>query len=344
MSDSYKKAGVDIQAGNELVQRIKSMGGPKHPQVLDGIGGFAGLFKLDVASMQNPTLVACTDGVGTKLKLALDWNHTADLGQDLVAMCVNDMICSGAKPLFFLDYYACSKLDVDQAQSVLQSIQKSLQQIDCALLGGETAEMPGLYQKNDFDLAGFSVGIVDQNNIINGHSVQEGDVILGLESTGFHSNGYSLIRKIITDHNLNANNVLPNKQTLKEALLAPTQLYVNQILGLMKQVQIKAMSHITGGGLIENLPRCLPAKTKAVINPKAWTPSPIFEFIQNKAQINNLEMNTVFNNGIGFCVICDEASAKKAIDYLQNHHQMTAHLIGEIQSSNNDSSTVEGLS
>lgn len=344
MSESYKKAGVDIQAGNELVQRIKGLGIKKHPNILDGIGGFAGLFKLDVANMQSPTLVACTDGVGTKLKLALDWNNTNELGQDLVAMCVNDMICSGAKPLFFLDYYACSKLNVDQAQSVLQSIVKSLEQIDCALLGGETAEMPGLYQNNDFDLAGFSVGVVDQNKIINGQSVKAGDVILGFESSGFHSNGYSLIRKIIADHNLQANDQLSNQQTLQSALLAPTKLYVNEVLGLLKQVPIKAMSHITGGGLIENLPRCLPKNTKAVLDAGSWTRPAVFDFIQSKAQINNTEMNTVFNNGIGFCAICKDTDAQKAIDYLKSEHKLNASVIGQIEPSSQNAPHVEGLS
>ncbi|MBU0506914.1 MAG: phosphoribosylformylglycinamidine cyclo-ligase [bacterium] len=329
---TYKNAGVDIEAGNALVHQIKDVAKQTHrPEVLSPIGGFAGLFSLTKSLVKNPVLVAATDGVGTKLKLALDENNLTGIGQDLVAMCVNDLICCGAEPLFFLDYFATGKLDLKQAHTVITSMATALKTINCTLLGGETAEMPGLYQNNDFDIAGFSVGIVDETKIISGQTVQENDIIIGVNSSGPHSNGYSLIRKIIDDHNLDLETILPHsKIKLSHALLAPTELYVNPILALTKKITIKAMAHITGGGFIENIPRVLPNDFQALIDHQTVPVAEVFSFLQEQGKIAQKEMWRVFNMGIGFVLVVSPQDVTTAMTTFDKF-SLAAHCLGTIK-------------
>jgi len=338
---TYKNAGVNIDAGNSLVNNIKDLAKQtQRPEVLSGIGGFSGLFSLCQSQIQNPVLVASTDGVGTKLKLALDCQIFDGLGQDLVAMCVNDLICCGAEPLFFLDYYATGKLEIAQATQIINSISRSLKSINCTLLGGETAEMPGLYQSKDFDIAGFAVGIVDKNKIIDGSKVQFGDKIIGLASSGFHSNGYSLVRKIINDKNLNVHTTYPfAKESLAKLLLEPTKLYVNPILEILKKFEIKAVAHITGGGLVENVPRVLPEFCIATFEKaKIQTPE-LFRFFQEKGQIEESEMWRVFNMGIG-CVLVVKPENEKEILRVIKEMAFEASVIGEVQKKEHSQSSV----
>ncbi|RZO17488.1 MAG: phosphoribosylformylglycinamidine cyclo-ligase, partial [SAR86 cluster bacterium] len=283
-NDPYKLAGVDIAAGNSLIDKIKAdVGATQGPNVLGNIGGFAGMLKID-ESVNNPTLVACTDGVGTKVALAQENNKLDTVGQDLVAMCVNDLITCGAQPLFFLDYFATSALDVDQAALIIKSIAKACKDSNCALLGGETAEMPGHYVGNNFDLAGFSVGIVDQNKIINGSDISNGDIIIGIESSGPHSNGYSLIRKIISESSS------PNDEinTIKELALRPTILYPNLINGLLQKIEVKGMAHITGGGITENIPRIIPKDLNIDIIKDSWEYLEIFKWLKDQGEISEV--------------------------------------------------------
>lgn len=330
---TYKDAGVDIAKADGFVQNIKDYAKATHnPQVLAGIGGFAGLFAPDLSGMKRPVLVGATDGIGTKLSLALTANHITTLGQDLVAMCVNDLICCGAKPLFFLDYFATSQLDTEQLAALVKSLSETLQDIDCALLGGETAEMPGLYQKNDFDMAGFAVGLVDQERILDGpRHVQNGDVILGLASSGLHSNGFSLVRKIIEVANLDLKQTYdfaPNG--LFQTLLEPTKIYVNPILKLLQTFDVSALAHITGGGLTENLPRVFADDLQAVIDSTTWPTPPLFEFLQNQGNVANDEMFKVFNMGIGFCLIVKPDIAEDVKTFLVKEGE-TVFEIGKIQ-------------
>lgn len=332
MMTTYKGAGVDIEAADDLVENIKTLAKKTYgPEVLSGIGGFAGMFSLPLQGISRPVLVACTDGVGTKLKLAIEAFELTGLGQDLVAMCVNDLICSGARPLFFLDYFATGRLEQNIAHALLKSISQALQGISCALLGGETAEMPDLYHNKDFDLAGFSVGIVDQEKIIDGSQVKIGDQIIGMASSGPHSNGFSLIRKIIAQNHLD----LKEKHTfapkgLGKALLEPTVLYVNPILALLKKYPVHALAHITGGGLIGNLPRVFPEHLCAVLDKDALTPPEIFAFLQSQGEVPENEMWQVFNMGTGFCVITPENTAKDVISHL-NKQGSPAKMIGRIE-------------
>lgn len=303
---TYKDSGVDIDAGNDLVDRIKTLSEESRRMgVISRIGGYAGLFSLaNHHTVKNPVLVATTDGVGTKLKIAIDMKKYDTIGQDLVAMCVNDLICCGAEPLFFLDYYATGKLNVDEATEVIAAISSALKSVNCALLGGETAEMPGLYQNHDFDLAGFAVGIVDKNLIIDGSHVRIGNKVIALDSTGLHSNGYSLARKIIANAGLKLDTPLDfTKQSLGEVLLTPTALYVNPVLNLLKQFDIAAMAHITGGGLVENLPRVMPKKCQVVIQKQAINTPPIFSYLQKMGNVPEDEMFRVFNMGVGFVIV-----------------------------------------
>ncbi|OVE81319.1 phosphoribosylformylglycinamidine cyclo-ligase [bacterium K02(2017)] len=334
---TYKKAGVDIAAGNQLVDRIKNLSQQtKRSEVISGIGGFSGLFSIANLNVKNPVLVAATDGIGTKLKIALDTNNYETIGQDLVAMCVNDLICCGAEPLFFLDYFATAKLDPDQAGAIIASIAKSLKSINCTLLGGETAEMPGLYQNNDFDMAGFSVGIVDKDKIIDGSQISIGSQVIGIESSGFHSNGYSLVRQIIQDQKLDLEKTYDFSDTsLGTMLLEPTALYVNPIAQLLKQTQILSMAHITGGGLVENIPRVLPTQCKCKIYSKAIKVPALFRFFQEKGNIPENEMWRVFNMGIGFVLIVKKEEVDNVIQKL-NAMDYKAHLIGEIQKREKD--------
>lgn len=327
---TYKEAGVDIDSGNALVEKIKPLAKlTKRDEVLSGIGGFSGLFSLGALKMEHPVLVAATDGIGTKLKVGLDYQKFDGLGQDLVAMCVNDLICCGAEPLFFLDYFATSHLDVDQASAVINSVSRALKEINCALLGGETAEMPGLYQKNDFDVAGFAVGVVDKNKIIDGQRVSSGNKIIGLGSSGIHSNGYSLVRKIIADQNLDLHKIYFGDKPLGDVLLEPTRLYVNPVLELLKHHDVLSMAHITGGGLIENLPRVLPSTSKAVINSAPISTPPLFEFFQKQGQIEDQEMWRVFNMGVGFAMVLPADQEQAALDKL-NQMNVPAFSLGEI--------------
>jgi phosphoribosylformylglycinamidine cyclo-ligase len=316
---TYKGAGVDIAAGDTLVDRIKSAAkGTKRMEVISDLGGFAGYFSLTSSKVKNPVLVAATDGVGTKLKIAIDMGRFDSIGQDLVAMSVNDLICCGAEPLFFLDYYATGKLAVEQAATVITGIARALKEINCALLGGETAEMPGMYRVGDFDLAGFAVGIVDRNKIIEGAGVRIGDAVIGIVSSGFHSNGYSLVRRVIEDRALDLNKVRPaTKKSLGEELLAPTTIYVNPVMRLLRNFEIRSMAHITGGGLVENLPRVLPKKCKAVIDAHRIKTPPLFRYLQDEGRIPEDEMWRVFNMGIGFVLVVKDEEADSVLQQLK---------------------------
>ncbi|GAB1268653.1 phosphoribosylformylglycinamidine cyclo-ligase [Aurantivibrio infirmus] len=328
---SYKDAGVDIDAGNALVDRIKSVAKrTSRPGVLGGLGGFGGLFQLP-SGYKEPVLVSGTDGVGTKLRLAIESGKHDTIGIDLVAMCVNDIIVTGAEPLYFLDYYATGKLDVDVASDVVTGIGTGCEQSACALIGGETAEMPGMYQAGDYDLGGFAVGIVEKSEIIDGSKVGAGDVLIALASSGPHSNGYSLIRKVIEKNKVDINESLGGKPLI-DHLLAPTKIYVKSILSLMKQCPIHALSHITGGGLLENIPRVLPENTSAVIDSSTWTLPPVFSWLQEQGNIQEAEMYRTFNCGIGMVLVIPADQQEIALKHLQQAGE-TAFVIGEIAAS-----------
>ena len=301
-NDPYKSAGVDIDAGNDLVDVIKDDVASSHNQnVLGNIGGFAGMFKLDT-NYKNPVLVACTDGVGTKVALAQDSKKIDGIGQDLVAMCVNDLIVCGAKPLFFLDYFATSKLEVNEASQIIKSIAQACKDSDCSLLGGETAEMPGHYVGNNFDLAGFSVGCVEHDQIIDGTKVKENDVLIGIESSGPHSNGFSLIRKILKDSNASEIEI----EDIINLALRPTLLYPSLITKLLKKFNINAMAHITGGGLTENIPRSIPKNLAVNVDTKGWELPNIFRWIKKNGNLTDMDMYRIFNCGIGMVLIIDQ--------------------------------------
>ena len=305
---SYKDAGVDIDAGDALVERIKPLARKTLREgVLAGIGGFGALFEVP-KRYQEPVLVSGTDGVGTKLKLAFEWNMHDTVGIDLVAMSVNDVLVQGAEPLFFLDYFACGKLDVDTAAAVVGGIARGCELSGCALIGGETAEMPGMYPAGEYDLAGFAVGAVEKSKILTGRDVKPGDVVLGLGSSGVHSNGFSLVRKCIERAGANAPATLDG-QAFRTALMAPTRLYVKSVLAALAEHPIKALAHITGGGLLENIPRVLPEGLAAHLVKGSWPRSELFAWLQATAGIDDLEMNRTFNNGIGMVVVIDAASA-----------------------------------
>jgi len=326
---SYRDAGVDIDAGDALVQRIKPYAKQTlRPGVLGGLGGFGALFELDLNKYRNPLLVAGTDGVGTKLKLALQLGKHDTIGIDLVAMCVNDLIVQGAEPLFFLDYYATGALSVDVASEVIKGIADGCTQSGAALIGGETAEMPGMYHANDYDLAGFCVGVVDKDNLIDGSQVQVGDIMLGLASSGPHSNGYSLIRKIIEHCKADLDADFHGK-TLGEVLLEPTRIYVKPLLALFEQVKVKALAHITGGGLLENIPRVMPDDTLAMIDANAWTRPPVFDWLQAQGNVADMEMYRTFNCGIGMVVIVSADDVTSSLAHL-NDQGIDARVIGQI--------------
>lgn len=306
---TYKDAGVDIDAGNALVDRIKpAVKRTTRPEVLGGLGGFGGLFEVPAGYTQ-PVLVSGTDGVGTKLRLAIDTGKVDGVGIDLVGMCVNDILVTGAEPLYFLDYYATGKLDIDTAARVIAGIAKGCEDSGCALIGGETAEMPGMYEGDDFDLAGFSVGIVEKADIIDGSNVKAGNVLLGLASSGPHSNGYSLIRKLLEVSGADLNDSCGDT-TLGDALLAPTRLYVKSLLPFLRAGKINAMAHITGGGLTENIPRVLPDNCVAEIDANSWQRPAVFEWLQNAGNISDSEMLKTFNSGIGMVIAVDAEQAE----------------------------------
>lgn len=325
---SYKDAGVDIDAGDTLVERIKPLAKKTLREgVLAGIGGFGALFEVP-KRYREPVLVSGTDGVGTKLKLAFEWGMHNTVGIDLVAMSVNDVLVQGAEPLFFLDYFACGKLDVDTAAAVVGGIAKGCEASGCALIGGETAEMPGMYPPGEYDLAGFAVGVVEKSRILTGADVKSGDVVLGLASSGVHSNGFSLVRKCIE----RAGAALPatlDGKPFRQAIMEPTRLYVKSVLAALEQYPIKALAHITGGGLLENIPRVLPPGLAAQLQKGNWPQSELFAWLQQTARIDDTEMNRTFNNGIGMVVILDAAHALDCARTLRAHGE-TVYTIGQI--------------
>ena len=325
---SYKDAGVDIDAGDALVERIKPLARKTMREgVLAGIGGFGALFEVP-KRYREPVLVSGTDGVGTKLKLAFEWNMHDTVGIDLVAMSVNDVLVQGAEPLFFLDYFACGKLDVDTAAAVIGGIARGCELSGCALIGGETAEMPGMYPAGEYDLAGFAVGAVEKSKILTGRDVQAGDVVLGLASSGVHSNGFSLVRKCID----RAAGQLPatlDGKPFRDALMAPTRLYVKPVLAALAAHPIKALAHITGGGLLENIPRVLPDGLAAHLAKGSWPQTELFAWLQATAGISDYEMNRTFNNGIGMVVVVDAAQADATAQTLRAHGE-TVYRIGAI--------------
>ncbi len=336
---SYKDAGVDIDAGEALVSRIKSVAkATTRPEVVGGLGGFGALCKIP-AGYQSPLLVSGTDGVGTKLKLALDLNRHETIGQDLVAMCVNDLLVCGAEPLFFLDYYATGKLDVDTAEAVIKGIGDGCLLANCALIGGETAEMPGMYQDEDYDLAGFCVGVVEESEVITGKNVQEGDVLIALASSGVHSNGYSLVRKVIKVSQTDVHTAtLGSGENLADALMKPTKIYVKAINALQKSLgntNIHAMAHITGGGLTENLPRVLPQHLSAQIDLSSWQMPEVFDWLQQKGNIAQSEMVRTFNCGVGYVIVVSQKHAQHTIDFLSQNGE-TAWRIGHIVTRKHD--------
>ena len=325
---TYKDAGVDIDKASALVNDIKSIAKrTQRPEVLGGIGGFGAMFEIP-KHFQQPILVSGTDGVGTKLKLATELNKHDTIGIDLVAMCVNDIICCGAEPLFFLDYYATGHLNQEQAKTVISGIGQGCEQAGCALIGGETAEMPGMYTGDDYDLAGFCVGAVEKSQIIDGSKVQVGDQLIGLASSGPHSNGYSLIRYIINQHNIDLNTELAGKP-LSDWLLEPTRIYAGVIQTLLKQVDIHALAHITGGGLTENIPRVLPKHTHANINYDSWTWPEIFQWLQQTGNISHEEMVKSFNVGVGMVLVVNADETARTLNILTQLGE-TATIIGEV--------------
>ena len=340
---TYKDAGVDIDAGNRFVQLIKPLvKATSRPEVLTDIGGFGGLFSLNAGKYEKPTLVASTDGVGTKLKLAFLMDKHDTVGIDLVAMCVNDIVVQGAEPLFFLDYLATGKLSPEKAVEILKGISEGCVQAGCALIGGETAEMPGMYSDGEYDLAGFTVGVVDNLKIIDGSSITVGDRLIGIASSGLQSNGYSLARKVFLDILKLPLDAIPEglERPLGEELLTPTRIYVKAILNLLRDFQIKGMAHITGGGILENVPRVLPNHCKAVIAKESWPKPAIFELLRKGGNIDELEMYRTFNYGIGMVLVVPELEADDVMVRLSGLKER-AFLIGEIAMCGDDEDQVE---
>lgn len=336
---SYRDAGVDIEAGNALVDRIKPHAAKtRRPGVMAGLGGFGSLFELPLDRYKQPVLVSGTDGVGTKLRLAIESGIHNTIGIDLVAMCANDIAVLGAEPLFFLDYYATGKLDVDVAESVVSGIAEGCLLAGAALVGGETAEMPSMYEDGDYDLAGFCVGVVEKDNVIDGSKVAAGDKLIGLASSGPHSNGYSLIRKIL-ERSGQALDEAFDGGTLGDKLLAPTRIYVKSLLELNNKISIHALSHITGGGLLENIPRVLPADKKAVIAADSWQRPAVFDWLQQQGNVEDSEMYRTFNNGIGMVVVVSAEQADTALSLLHGLGE-EASLIGKIEDRSTDEESV----
>lgn len=326
---SYKDAGVDIDAGNALVERIKdATKKTRRPEVISGLGGFGALCRLP-SGYKNPILVSGTDGVGTKLRLAMDLQKHDTIGIDLVAMCVNDLVVCGAEPLFFLDYYATGKLNVDTAADVITGIAQGCKQAGCSLVGGETAEMPGMYDGEDYDLAGFCVGVVEEDDIIDGNSVHVGDVLIGISSSGPHSNGYSLIRKILEVSGADPRTEMAGNTSLADALMAPTRIYVKPMLDLIRECNVHAIAHITGGGLLENIPRVLPRHTVAQIDSQSWEIPPVFRWLQEQGNVEQTEMYRTLNCGIGM-VVCVPASQKDNALAILKQAGESARVIGSI--------------
>jgi phosphoribosylformylglycinamidine cyclo-ligase len=315
-SISYKDAGVDIDAGDALVERIKPLAKrTMRPEVLAGIGGFGALIEIS-KKYKEPVLVSGTDGVGTKLKLAFELNRHDSVGIDLVAMSVNDILVQGAEPLFFLDYFATGKLSLDTAEAVIAGIATGCEQAGCALIGGETAEMPGMYPDGEYDLAGFAVGVVEKSRVIGGRDIVPGDVVLGLASSGVHSNGYSLVRKLIDVSGIGLKSDFHGRP-FADVVMAPTRIYVKPLLALMETLPVKGMAHITGGGITGNLPRCLPESVAARVDLASWTRPPLFDWLQQAGNVEPMEMLRTFNCGIGMCVVVSAADAEAALAHLK---------------------------
>ena len=331
---SYRDAGVDIDAGDALVERIKPHAKRTlRPEVLGGIGGFGALMELP-KHYKEPVLISGTDGVGTKLKLAFQMNKHDTIGQDLVAMSVNDILVQGAEPLFFLDYFACGKLDVDTGEAVVSGIARGCELSGCALIGGETAEMPGMYPPGEYDLAGFAVGVAEKSKLISGADIKPGDALLGLASSGPHSNGYSLIRKIVEVSGADLASDF-NGRPLGHVLLEPTRIYVKPLLALMKEMTVKGMAHITGGGLLENIPRVLPDNTVAVLDKSSWPLPPVFQWLMEKGNVAEREMHRTFNCGIGMVVVVAAADVDRAVQFLTAQGE-TVYRLGEIAARQGD--------
>ncbi|MBP4051898.1 phosphoribosylformylglycinamidine cyclo-ligase [Chromobacterium violaceum] len=332
---SYRDAGVDIDAGDALVENIKPFAKrTMRPEVLGGIGGFGALVEIS-KKYKEPVLVSGTDGVGTKLKLAFDWNRHDTVGIDLVAMSVNDILVQGAEPLFFLDYFACGKLDVAQATEVIKGIAAGCEQAGCALTGGETAEMPGMYPAGEYDLAGFAVGVVEKSKVISGRDIVPGDVVLGLASNGVHSNGYSLVRKIIDRAQPELDAPFDGDKTLRDAVIAPTRIYVKPLLKLMETLPVKGMAHITGGGITENTPRVLPDNTVAQIDAASWQLPKLFQWLQREGNVDIQEMYRTFNCGIGMVVVVAPEHAEQALALLREAGE-TVYRIGQVRERQGD--------
>ena len=318
LSRAYAQAGVNISAGSELVARIRSLAAGTHTHgVLSGIGGFGGLYRPDISDMAMPVLVASADGVGTKLKLAARFGRHGTVGIDLVAMNVNDILVQGARPLFFLDYFATGALDVDQAEEVIAGVAEGCRRAGCALLGGETAEMPGMYAPGEYDLAGFCVGLVDNDKIVDGSGISVGDVVIGLASSGLHSNGYTLVRKIFADSGAGPDDLVPGTdQTFRDVLLEPTLIYAEALRALMRDLPLKGMAHVTGGGFYDNIPRILPQPVLAHIDFNSWDKPPVFDWLMEQGGLSWPEMLQIFNCGIGFVLVADPATADEAMSRL----------------------------
>jgi len=336
---SYKDAGVDIDAGNALVDRIKGVvKKTRRPEVMGGLGGFGALCALP-QKYREPILVSGTDGVGTKLRLAMDLKRHDTIGIDLVAMCVNDLVVQGAEPLFFLDYYATGKLDVNTAASVITGIAEGCSQSGCALVGGETAEMPGMYHGEDYDVAGFCVGVVEKSEIIDGSKVADGDVLIALGSSGPPSNGYSLVRKILEVSKTDPETTQLEGKTLSDHLLAPTRIYVKNILSLIEQVDVHAIAHLTGGGFWENIPRVLPDNTQAVLDESSWEWPAVFGWMQQAGNVSRFEMYRTFNCGVGMVIALSPADADKAVQLMTDAGEK-AWKIGVIKASDSEERVV----
>ncbi len=318
MGTTYKQAGVDIEAGDALVERIKPHAAKtRRPEVVSGVGGFGGLFAIPPGKYKEPILVSGTDGVGTKLKLAFALDRHETVGIDLVAMSVNDVLTSGAEPLFFLDYFATARLDVERAEKVIAGVAKGCELSGCTLLGGETAELPGFYTPGEYELAGFAVGIVEKSKIISGKTIVPGDRVIGIGSSGLHSNGYSLARRILEDKQLKLTDTYEGLN-LGDALLQPTRIYVKDILALIEKVTVKGLAHITGSGLPGNVPRCLPDGTRAVLRESSWKRAPIFDVLQKLGEVERTEMFNTFNMGLGMTVVLAPAEIAPALELLKS--------------------------
>jgi len=333
MANAYKQAGVDIEAGYEAVTRMKKhVGRTMRPEVLSGLGGFGGMFDLSKINVKEPVLVSGTDGVGTKLMLAFMMDKHDTIGIDAVAMCVNDVVVQGAEPLYFLDYIACGKAIPEKIESIVQGVADGCQLAGCALIGGETAEMPGLYSESEYDLAGFTVGVAEKSKLVTGESIKAGDILIGLSSSGIHSNGYSLVRKVLLeDGKLDLHQTYEHLELpLGEELLRPTKIYVKSLLAVMKKYEIKGMSHITGGGFIENIPRMLPTGLGAEIDFGSWPVPAIFDLIESTGNLDKAEMFNVFNMGIGMVLAVDEELLDKVMSELEENGEK-AHVIGRVK-------------